>query len=227
MARSPAVCQTLALALAKDGKDWHQYPMNRVFILVGLVFIAACNLPPTGLSAAYVWPAEKIDVVMPPNARSIRQQYKPAPSADRFGEAHLGIDVIGPPGDPILAPAPGRVIASFIEPFYGTQLILEHGPDASGRTYRTRYWHLQSRDVKRGDAVARGQKIAGLGRSGVLAAGILHLHFEVLQEVSPGRFETLDPQLLWIDGVGRVTCFEPGRTYSDRVFRMTYPVECL
>ena len=195
--------------------------------LLAALILAACELPPVGLSTAYVWPAEPIEVVMPPNAPSIRQQFKPPPSPDRFGEGHFGIDVVGPTGAPILAPAPGRVHASFVEPFYGAQLILEHGPDASGRRWRTRYWHLNTREVKVGQIVARGETIAGLGRTGVLAGGILHLHFEVLREEKPGTFKPLDPQLLWIDGVGRVTCFEPGKTYADRPFRITYPVQCL
>ena len=198
----------------------------RLPLLAALV-LAACELPPTGLSTAYVWPAEPVEVVMPANARSIRQQFKPPPSPDRFGEGHFGIDVVGPTGAPILAPAPGRVFASFFEPFYGAQLILEHGPDASGRRWRTRYWHLSSRDVKVGETVARGQKIAGLGRTGVLAGGILHLHFEVLREETPGNFKPLDPQLLWVDGVGRVTCYVPGRSHPDEPFRITYPVACL
>ncbi|MEO1239298.1 MAG: M23 family metallopeptidase [Pseudomonadota bacterium] len=198
----------------------------RVLMLAALV-LTACQIPPVGLSTAYVRPAEPIDVVMPPNAPSIRQQFTPPPSRDRYAEGHYGIDVVGPLDAPILAPAPGRVVASFVEPIYGGQIIMEHGPDATGRMYRTRYAHLKSRVVRRGDVVARGQRIGGLGRGGITAGGILHLHFEVQQQQSSGRFEPLDPHLFWVDGIGRVTCFEPGRSYPDQPFAITYPAQCL
>lgn len=212
--------------LANRLRRWHQQMMLRIAILA-LMMLPACSLPPTGLSARYVKPAMPIDVVMPANARSIRQQFTPPPSPDRYAEGHYGIDVIGPPDAPILAPAPGRVVASFVEPIYGGQIIMEHGPDAAGRMYRTRYAHLRSRVVRRGDVVARGQRIGGLGRGGITGGGILHLHFEVQQQQTSGRFEPLDPHLFWIDGVGRVTCFETDKTYADRPFRITYPVQCL
>lgn len=194
--------------------------------LVAALLLAACEIPQTGLSTAYVRPAEPIDVVMPANAPSIRQQFRPAPSRDRYAEGHYGIDIVGPTDLPILAPVEGRVFASFFEPLYGAQMILEHGPDASGRRYRTRYWHMASKDVDVGDIVQRGQKLGGLGRTGMLSGGILHLHFEVMREERPGRFVPLDPHLLWIDGVGRVTCFQPDRSYQTEPLRLTYPVAC-
>lgn len=219
-------CQIFDYRLVFDPPRWQHHAMIRVSFLA-LLLLSACSLPPTGLSARYVKPATPIEVVMPANARSIRQQFTPPPSPELYADGHYGIDIIGPLNAPVLAPAPGRVIASFVDPAYGGQILIEHGPDANGRVYKTRYAHLKSRSVKRGDVVARGQRIGGLGRGGLTAAGILHLHFEVQERQPSGRFKQFDPHRYWINGVGRVTCFEPERSYPEDTFAITYPVQCL
>ncbi|MDJ1006634.1 MAG: M23 family metallopeptidase [Paracoccaceae bacterium] len=187
------------------------------------VLLAACSPEPYGVSVGYHPSAEAIDVDIPENAPSIRLQFQPS-RGDFPG--HLGLDVVAPLGHPVLAAAPGVVIASFFEPLYGSTVYIDHGADASGRGHRTRYVHLSRRDVRRGDIVARGETIGGMGRSGALASGILHLHFEVLQASPQGRYEERDPHLFWAGGPGRVTCFEPGAAIGSDRFAITYPVQC-
>ena len=61
-------------------------------------------------------------VRMAPNAPSILNGHWEA------GEGHQGIDILGPVGTPVLAPAPGRVSDSWFGPMYGHQILIDHAP---------------------------------------------------------------------------------------------------
>ncbi|MDJ1006635.1 MAG: M23 family metallopeptidase [Paracoccaceae bacterium] len=158
-------------------------------------------------------------VTVPPNAPSLSQQYVPA-------RDHIGTDFVAETGRPVLAAAPGRIAASFFSPAYGHTIAISHGPDPSGRPITTRYVHLATRTATPGSRVARGQAIGTLGRSGVLSGGIPHLHFEVWIGPLRDQDSTVDANALWVDGPGRVTCFEPGRDVPSHPFRITHPVAC-
>jgi len=159
---------------------------------------------------------------IPPNAPSIMNGH--------WGgyDRHEGIDVIGEVGLPVLAPADGVVSDSFFEPMYGHAVFIEHAARADGTRVRTRLVHLDERTVVEGERVARGQQVGTLGRTGLLASGIPHLHYEV-QTRAPGRwasFEVINPHLYWVDGPGIVTCFDRRREYPAEPFVTTYPVPC-
>jgi murein DD-endopeptidase MepM/ murein hydrolase activator NlpD len=97
---------------------------------------------------------------------------------------HEGIDFAGGEGAPILAAAGGIVVYAEHHPQYGNMVEVEHGNDLI-----TRYAHASRMNVKVGDMVLRGAKIAEVGRTG-RATGA-HLHFEVLQRgvaVNPAQF---------------------------------------
>ena len=164
----------------------------------------------------------KIAVTMPPNAPSISQQFLFTTNDAK----HIGIDVIGRVGTPVLAAADGRVRGSFFEPAYGNRIKIEHAPDATGRRTVTVYKHLKDRLVGDGALVARGQQIASLGTTGMLGGGIPHLHFELYRQQGAQGETPTDPHLFWADGIGRVTCFDALATYPTDSFRMTYPVPC-
>ncbi|WP_394690873.1 M23 family metallopeptidase [Hoeflea sp.] len=164
----------------------------------------------------------KINVVMPAGAPSISQQFLFTTN----GAKHLGIDVIGKVGDPVIAVASGVVTGSFSEPAYGNRVEIAHGTDAGGKRTRTVYKHLQKRLVSKGDVVARGQKIGTIGTTGMLGGGIPHLHFELYRQTHGDGLTPTDPHRFWVDGVGRVTCFDPAATYETTRFAMTYPVPC-
>ena len=85
---------------------------------------------------------------------------------------HSGADMAGEFGTPILASAPGRVIAAERRGPYGLMVEIDHG-----RGIRTRYGHLQNAFVKAGDQVAFRQKIATMGSSGRSTGP--HLHYEI------------------------------------------------
>jgi len=85
---------------------------------------------------------------------------------------HRGIDIRGEPGTPIVAAAPGVVIASSFEPRYGQIVKIEHQGG-----FVTVYAHNERNLVEVGDAVVAGQMIAKVGRTGRATAE--HVHFEI------------------------------------------------
>lgn len=170
-----------------------------------------------------------INVVLPANAPSISQNFWRFPKTNagqEQREEHLGIDITAKKGTPILAPAPGRVAKSYFEPMFGHTIEIDHGTDSTGRRIRTLYKHMSARLAQSGDVVVRGQRIGALGKTGILSAGILHLHFEVLREGQDGRVVPVDPSAFWMNGVGRATCFTHSKNWPDTPFKITYPVQC-
>jgi len=87
-------------------------------------------------------------------------------------EFHKGLDIAGPIGTPIIAPADGTV--SFVGHYgrYGLCIDIDHGNGIV-----TRYGHLKRVVVKKGEHVKRGQIIAYMGNSGSSTGP--HLHYEV------------------------------------------------
>lgn len=202
--------------------------------LVLLSLLAACA-DPSGMEGKFgtvnaPMYREQITIrtVLPPDAPSVFQQFRRLPPSrggpdDRT--EHLGIDFVARAGTPVLAAAPGRVTASFRGPGYGNEVVIDHGTDADGKRVRTVYKHMKTRRVAVGDKVVRGQQIGGVGRSGVMASGINHLHFEL--QVSPDgkRFTPVDPGAWWTGGAGRPACFR-GQRPPARPLRITLPVAC-
>ncbi|ROR32301.1 M23 family metallopeptidase [Inmirania thermothiophila] len=178
-------------------------------------------------------PEQDIAVVLPPGAPSISQRYRPLdryPGLREGGAPHEGIDLFVLDGTPVLAAAPGTVADTGLSPMYGRTVALVHGPLAEagdGGHLCTRYYHLGRIDVRAGEAVRRGQPIGRSGRSGLLAGGFPHLHFEVRRCDARGHDRGhVNPQRFWVDGVGRVTCFDPRRRWPEAPVRLTYPAPC-
>jgi len=75
---------------------------------------------------------------------------------------HFGLDYAGKVGDPVIAPAAGRVTLFVPDMFYsGGTMIIDHGFGISST-----FLHLSHAYVKQGDEVKQGQLIAAVGRSG-------------------------------------------------------------
>lgn len=92
---------------------------------------------------------------------------------------HEGVDIVAPPGTPILAAARGRVTFAGMNGDYGWMVEIDHG---NGLV--TRYAHMLNRPpVTRGQRVERWQKIGEVGASGLATAP--HLHYEVLRNGVP------------------------------------------
>jgi murein DD-endopeptidase MepM/ murein hydrolase activator NlpD len=93
-------------------------------------------------------------------------------------EFHAGVDLSAPPGTPVKATAPGTVRVAGTAAGYGTMVVLEHG-----HGIESRYGHLQSVSVSKGQQVERGQLIGLSGNTGRSTAP--HLHYEVLVDGRP------------------------------------------
>ena len=75
---------------------------------------------------------------------------------------HYGIDIAGPTGAPVIAPAPGLVSFAAADLYYsGGTLIVDHGHGLSST-----FIHLNKVLVKAGQRVEKGQIIAEVGASG-------------------------------------------------------------
>lgn len=89
---------------------------------------------------------------------------------------HSGIDLAGPAGVPVLAPADGTVEVATGEysggAAYGTVLIIDHGAGV-----KTLFAHLGRLTVERGARVRRGEQVAEQGATGKVTGP--HVHFEV------------------------------------------------
>jgi murein DD-endopeptidase MepM/ murein hydrolase activator NlpD len=87
-------------------------------------------------------------------------------------EFHKGLDICNRKGATVVASADGMVSAIETDPGYGRILTLNHGYGLV-----TKYAHLDKVNVKRGQAVKRGQEIALVGNTGRTTGP--HLHYEV------------------------------------------------
>jgi murein DD-endopeptidase MepM/ murein hydrolase activator NlpD len=100
---------------------------------------------------------------------------------------HTGVDLIAPPGTPVLAAAGGVVSAAGSIPEYGIIVDIDHD---NGLT--SRYAHLSKTMVKVGDVVLKGQPVAQVGTTGRSTGP--HLHFEVREKgipLNPNKFLSL------------------------------------
>lgn len=85
---------------------------------------------------------------------------------------HAGIDIAAKSGDPVTAPAPGRISLTGAFYFNGNTIFLDHGGGLISMVC-----HLSAIDVQDGDTVVRAQRIGRVGATG-RATGP-HLHWSV------------------------------------------------
>ena len=166
-------------------------------------------------------------VQLPIIAPSISQRYRPVFASSQ--SEHKGFDILVPSRTPVLAAADGEVNNVTLSVLYGNQLILNHGRTAAGYRIQTRYFHLDEQLMKVGENVRRGQLVGYSGATG-LAGMYPHLHFEVHQLDDgniPVAIGDLDPQLFWVDGKGKVTCYDSARDFTPAPVSLSYPVPCL
>ncbi len=125
----------------------------------------------------------------------------------RSGKLHKGVDIapkrinsfgdksyIGPPAI-VVAAGSGTVRATGYGSSEGYYIVIDHGRLIKNTITRTAYFHLvNSSEVKKGQSVTRGQRIALVGSTGNSTGP--HLHFEVRL---PDRDNTENP-LNYISG---------------------------
>lgn len=107
-----------------------------------------------------------------------------SPFGPRKGGFHRGLDILAPDGTEVRASEFGLVlyVGNGLRG-YGNAIVLDHGEGIT-----TLYGHLEEFRVESGDAVAAGQVIGTVGRTG--NATTSHLHFEIRLED-----EALDPEI--------------------------------
>lgn len=85
---------------------------------------------------------------------------------------HTGIDIAAKSGSTITSFADGKVIEAGRNSTYGNYLLIEHSDGI-----RSFYGHNSKLNVKKGQSVKLGQKVAEVGSTGMSTGP--HLHFEV------------------------------------------------
>lgn len=87
------------------------------------------------------------------------------------GSYHSGVDVAGPEGGTIVAPADGVVILAADQPFTleGRLLMIDHGMGLNSA-----FLHLSRIDVKGGQTVRQGQPVGAIGATGRATGPHLH-----------------------------------------------------
>ena len=98
---------------------------------------------------------------------------------------HFGVDVAGPVGAPVVAPAAGIVTLAEANLFFsGGTLIIDHGHGLTSS-----FLHLSAILVKQGQRVRRGDLVARIGATGRVSGA----HLDWRMNLSGAR---LDPQLV-------------------------------
>ncbi len=117
-----------------------------------------------------------LPVTRPVNAYRITDGFGPRPDPFTGRLAmHYGLDIAGRRGTPVLAPASGTIVKSGKAGGYGNMVKIDHG-----HGFMTLFGHLNSRTVKKGQKVSRGEQIGTLGSTGRSTAP--HLHYEILHQ---------------------------------------------
>jgi len=96
---------------------------------------------------------------------------------------HSGVDLAVPSGTPVVAAAAGKVRYATEDTINGKFVKLEHGYGL-----QTAYCHASEIEVKKGDAVAQGQRVMASGATGRVSGP--HLHFQLELDG-----QLLDPEL--------------------------------
>lgn len=97
---------------------------------------------------------------------------------------HTGVDFRAAPGSPILATAPGKVVAAEYNGGYGNMVEVEHANGLS-----TRYAHMSAISVSVGQMVKTGTVVGRVGTTGRSTGPHLHYETRINEEpVDPTRF---------------------------------------
>jgi murein DD-endopeptidase MepM/ murein hydrolase activator NlpD len=109
------------------------------------------------------------------------------PGSEEPRRLHLGIDIWGPAGTPVMSPLDG-IIHSFAfnnhDSDYGATLILTHQLEGIG--FHTLYGHLSLNSLKNlheGDRIRRGEVIAEFGMRFENGNWPPHLHFQIIEDM--------------------------------------------
>lgn len=133
-------------------------------------------------------PSKPVDFILPAKGRITSPfGHRTAPKEGASTD-HGGVDIAVPVGTPIGATAGGTVFATGSGGKRGNWIEIDHG-----NGLHSRYFHLESIDVEKGDPVNQGQVIGKSGATGNVTGA--HLHWSVLKNGTP-----IDPMTAGLKG---------------------------
>ncbi|UYQ65898.1 transglycosylase family protein [Streptomyces peucetius] len=139
--------------------------------------------PPTAAPKAPKAPVAHTAPAVAPVAAGPSTSYRKAGSSWSSGY-HTGVDFPVPTGTSVKAVAAGKVVSAGWGGAYGYEIVVRHG---DGRY--SQYAHLSAMNVRAGQQVSAGQRIARSGSTGNSTGP--HLHFEI--RTGPGYGSDIDP----------------------------------
>ena len=153
--------------------------------LVPILLLAAL---PASAEARYA----AIGAAAPPPPFPVDGEWEWGGADTAFGDrggSHAGVDVMSPCGTPVVASESGRVVFAEASGAAGNYLVMR--VDASREEHV--FMHLARRPrAREGDAVAAGEQIGSVGRTGNASA--CHLHFEIWRPPGWQRGRARDPR---------------------------------
>lgn len=126
-----------------------------------LAVVRGLDTPRTDFASGLAWPARGRISGVYGSQRILNGQPR---------QPHSALDIAGPVGTPIQAACSGRVTLAAEFHFFGKLLVLDHGHGVN-----TLYAHLSAIEVREGQEVRVGQRIAAMGATGRVTGP--HLHF--------------------------------------------------
>lgn len=180
-----------------------------------------------------VYPAAKTQRI----ASDYRDRYVNGQPRSSFSPINYSVDQEMPIGTEIVAAADGWAIAVVNDPVVGNRVKIDHPTRYFHKTklpsgsevsipipVMTTYGHLSEFKIPTTGAtyVKRGQPIGLSGQTGMASIPVLDFATWYIT----GNTQNINPHLLWADGPGKMTCYDPNRKYQTDKLVLTLPTKC-